>query len=102
MRGEKNIILEKEGVKYQMCNCCKSFFPATNRYFYKDKATSTGLKGVCKECKSTYYKKNKKQRLLYSNVRNWKNGAEPRESTLNDYELMGIKIKITNNEVSIL
>lgn len=70
----------KEGKKHQKCACCGQWKETNTNNFYRDSNTSTGFKGVCKECKKKYYKENRLTRLSYQNNKAHANGVIPRSN----------------------
>lgn len=54
-------------ITYQQCSCCGEWKELNEKNFYKDN-TVRGFKGICKECKKTYYKNNRIKKLAYQNA----------------------------------
>ena len=53
----KNFIIENENEeKLKKCPKCKQTFSATSEFFYRNRTTTDGFDGWCKECKKRYDK----------------------------------------------
>ena len=70
----------KNGIDYQKCSCCGEWKEMKSSNFYKDKNSSTGYKGICKQCKKNYYKENRTERLAYQNAKAHQSGVIPRSN----------------------
>ena len=70
----------KDGKKHQKCIRCNEWKETNTENFYRDSNTSTGFKGMCKECKKKYYQENRLARLSYQNERMHSQGTIPRSN----------------------
>ena len=56
-----------DGVLYMKCNCCGSYKPLNDKYFYKKSKNSDSFKAKCIDCIKKYYQTNRERRLAYQN-----------------------------------
>lgn len=107
--GSKYTPIPKYGYRY--CSICQRELPATDEYFYPNKAISTGLRSECRECTKNYVNENRDKinqvaRLRYSNNKEeilkrckiyYRNNIEKikvyREETKEDRKMWRIKNK---------
>lgn len=47
------------------CSRCKTYFPATTEYFYRESRRNDGLRSECKSCDRAYRQRNREQRSAY-------------------------------------
>lgn len=71
-------LIEKSGI-FKQCSKCHVEFPATTKFFYKDRRAKDGLRSECKQChnkakKITYYRK--KEKILEDEIGYKKTGLK--------------------------
>ena len=68
------------------CSKCKTWYPATLEFFFKDKKHTTGLTSHCKKCRreyrKIYNKQTAKKNAIYSKKYRAENPEKARNSTL--------------------